>query len=212
MGKIDFYKLAVEAAQIADDKKAENIVILDIQKLTAVANFFVIATATSTPQINAICGEIEKVFKEKGISVVRREGRSSPSWSVLDYGGLVVHVMTPEVRETYNLERLWQKAPNIDFLKPVMLKIKTAAEAVLRENNMVEKTVRKAVKKAEKKIKKAEAKVIKFSKKADKKIEKAKKVVNKNVVKANKKIASAKKKANAVKAGVKAFKAEMKRK
>ena len=211
MGQIDFYKLAVKAADIADSKKAEDIIILDIQKLTAMANFFVIATATSTPQINAICAEIEKTFKEEGVMPVRREGIASTTWRVIDYGGLVVHMMTPDVRDTYNLERLWQQAENINFSKP-MLKIKAAAQAVLKEKDIVEKAVKKTVKTAKKKMKKAEKKAVKLSKKADKKIAKVKKAVKKDISKAGKKIATVKKKVKAVKEGVKAFKKAMKKK
>ena len=122
MEKIDFKKLAIEAAKIADDKKAENIVILDIQNLTAMANFFVIAAADSTPQINAIASEIEKTFKEQGIPVVRREGVSSASWRVIDYGGIVIHVMSAHTRESYNLEKLWENAKILKEDTPQILK------------------------------------------------------------------------------------------
>lgn len=105
---IDFKKFAEEAAKIADDKKAINTIVLDVRKQTAMANYFVITSAESTPQINAICAEIEKTFKDKGLNLLRREGVSSQSWRVIDFGGLVVHVMSPEVRATYDIEKLWQ--------------------------------------------------------------------------------------------------------
>ena len=68
MAKIDFLKLVKKAARIAGDKKAVNTVILDVRNLTEIADYFVISTAESTPQINAICEKVEKVFKEKEIA------------------------------------------------------------------------------------------------------------------------------------------------
>jgi ribosome-associated protein len=110
MAKIDFLELAEIAVKIAEDKKARDAFIFDVRKLTAATNYFVIVTAESAPQINAVAQDIEKVFKERGITILRKEGTSSPSWKVLDYGGMMAHIMSPEMRELYKLENLWEKS------------------------------------------------------------------------------------------------------
>jgi ribosome-associated protein len=120
MAKINFLKLAVKAAEIADDKKAINTIILDVRDITAIVNYFVITTADSIPQINAISGEIEKAFNEQDIKLLRKEGVYSTSWQVIDYGGLVIHIMSPSIRELYKLEKLWDNAKTV---QPKKLKV-----------------------------------------------------------------------------------------
>jgi len=178
MGKIDFRDLAVKAAKIADDKKALGTVILDVRDLTAIADYFVITTAESTPQINAVCSEIEKDFKERGIQAVRREGISSQSWRVIDYGGLVVHVMSPSVRDMYKLERLWQDAKSVKFQETPVLKIvepeklkefaEKAKKTIKREGKKIKKKMPKTVKRVKKAVKKARTKIKGAEKKAKK--------------------------------------------
>jgi ribosome-associated protein len=114
MKKIDFLKLARRAAQVADDKKGRDIVILNVRRLTTVANYFLIVTADSAPQMNAILDTIHDTLREEeGIKPVRREGKDSASWTVLDYGGLVIHAMSPASRTMYNLERIWADAKKV---------------------------------------------------------------------------------------------------
>lgn len=108
---IDFFRLALKAAEIADTKKAADTVVLDVRDLTSLSDYFVITTAESAPQINAISQDIEKTFKTvEDIIPVRREGISSPSWRVIDYGGLIVHIMSPQIRASYDIENVWHKA------------------------------------------------------------------------------------------------------
>ena len=110
--KINFSKLAKLAKQIAEDKKGENVVVLDVRKKTEITNYFVIATANSMPQINAIVNEIEKTFKEDfDVKVLRRDGgKNAINWKVLDFGGIIVHVMSQDLRCLYNLESIWKKS------------------------------------------------------------------------------------------------------
>lgn len=108
MKNTDFLELAKHAFKIAEDKKGENIVLLDVKGLTEIANYFVIVTANSFPQINGIASEIEKTFKyDFNTPVIRRDGIDSANWRVLDFGGLLVHIMHPSVREQYGLEKIW---------------------------------------------------------------------------------------------------------
>jgi ribosome-associated protein len=216
MSKISFLELAVKAAKIAEDKKAINTVILDIIPLTSMANYFVIATAESTPQINAVCNEIEKTFKENGVAPVRREGIASASWRVIDYGGLVIHVMSPAIRDAYRLETLWSGAKTITFQDFPVLKIASSQKIKELEKN-VEKVLNagekkvmetaKAVKKVSKEVKKEAAKTVKAGKKQLKEAKKTVKKVSKEVEKTVKaKVKEAKKIAFALGKGVEAFK------
>ncbi|MDR1695473.1 MAG: ribosome silencing factor [Endomicrobium sp.] len=197
MEKFDFLSLAKEAAKIADDKKSENVVILDVRDLTAIANYFVIAAADSAPQINAICGEIEKKFKEKGIPIVRREGIDSGSWRVTDYGGLIIHVMSPSVRETYNLEKLWKDAKTVKTGIAEILKVKPSGK--IKEYAEVLSEIVKKEKKA------AAGSAEKISETASKKISAAKKSVEKGIKTAGDKVKKAKRTVRAVGKGIEAF-------
>ncbi|GHT64663.1 ribosomal silencing factor RsfS [Endomicrobiia bacterium] len=113
--KIDFYELALKAAWIADDMKAIDTVILNVCNLTTIANYFVVTTAQSTPQMNAISADIKKTFKEQDVRSLGRDGISSSTWQVIDYGGVIAHIMSPEIRELYKLEKLWDNADVIDI-------------------------------------------------------------------------------------------------
>ena len=102
--------MAKKAKEIAEDKKGEDVIIIDVKDLTSITNYFVIITANSTPQINAISSEIEKVFKyDYETPAVRKEAKSG-NWFVLDFGGVLVHIMNSETRLQYELEKIWLQA------------------------------------------------------------------------------------------------------
>ena len=205
MGKIDFRALAVEAAGIASDKKALDSVILDIRELTVIADYFVIATAESTPQANAVCAEIEKKFKEQGIAPLRREGSASLSWRALDYGGLLIHIMSPEVRETYNLEKLWNEAKRIKVKDAPIFHIPESKE-IKKSVERVTKAIAKAANKGKKKIKKEAQKTVrKAAKKLGSKIKTAGRKIEKGLKKAEKKVKETKKTVKAFGKGIEAF-------
>lgn len=104
-------RLAVEAAQ---SKKAAGITVLDLKELGAFTQYFVICTGFSTPQVQAICSEIEEqVDKNMKRSPEHREGRGSAEWALLDYGSFIVHVFGEQARRYYDLERLWRSAPKL---------------------------------------------------------------------------------------------------
>ena len=152
MKKIDFLKLAKQAVKIAEDKKGENVVLLDVQEKTPITNYFVIATANSMPQINAIVNEIEKTFKyDYSVDVLRRDGgNAAVNWKVLDFGGIIVHVMSQDLRQLYNLEHIWEN----DESKPKKKKIvkKTVTKKAVAKKTTAKKI--KAVKKSKKVVKK----------------------------------------------------------
>lgn len=110
--------LARRSARLADDKKGEDILILNIKRISSFAEYLIIVTAGSLPQINAISESIKKHISENfGLLPLHREGRRSESWAVLDYAGLVIHIMSQQTRQFYRLEKLWDKARRISFSK-----------------------------------------------------------------------------------------------
>jgi ribosome-associated protein len=137
MEKVDFLSLALSAAQIADDKKASDIVVLDVKDLTSICDYLVIITAHSTPQINAISDEMEKRFKDMELYVLRKDGSNSDSWKVLDYGGLIVHIMSQEIRAVYDLDGFWKSAKDI---APRPSKPKTSHVDVVDLDAFIEKS------------------------------------------------------------------------
>jgi ribosome-associated protein len=104
-------RLAVEAAQ---NKKAGAVTVLDLDGFAAFTQYFVICTGYSTPQIQAICNEVEELlYKELKRSPEHREGQRSAEWALLDFGGFIVHVFGEQARRYYDLERLWRAAPSL---------------------------------------------------------------------------------------------------
>ncbi len=101
------------AAQAAFDKKAENIVALDVSEHLVITDVFLIASASSDRQVNAIVDAIEAALDLEDIDPIRREGNREGKWVLLDYFDVVVHVQQNEERSLYDLERLWSDCPQI---------------------------------------------------------------------------------------------------
>ncbi len=98
---------------VASDKLAEDIVLLDLRGLAPFADYFVIMSAESSRQIEALEEDLIQTLKESGILRHRREGTPASGWVLLDFSNVIVHVFSPEEREFYDLERLWQRAPQV---------------------------------------------------------------------------------------------------
>jgi len=105
-------ELALHIAEILDSKKGEDIAVLDVNHLTSVTDFFVIAGAHSTLQARAMAEEVEDRLSEEGLEARRRDGYGDSRWIVLDYASVIVHVFHYEEREVYNIERLWMDGSN----------------------------------------------------------------------------------------------------
>ncbi|HEY6947101.1 MAG TPA: ribosome silencing factor [Candidatus Acidoferrum sp.] len=104
------------AVQAAQEKKASGIVVLDLSGASTFTDYFVICTGFSTPQVQAICTEIEEqLYKQMARSVRHREGYRSADWALLDFGGFIVHVFSEQARRYYDLERLWRMAPKLEI-------------------------------------------------------------------------------------------------
>jgi len=111
---IDSKQLAVLTRELADSKKADNIVIMDVRGLSNVTDFFVVASGTSHPHLRAILDEItEKLDLLHGLRPRAVDGQLPSSWVVLDYGEVIVHLMLEETRKKYDLESLWSDAPRV---------------------------------------------------------------------------------------------------
>jgi len=108
-------EIANFAAEIANDKKAKDTIIIDIRGLSVIADYFVITNGNSETQVQAITNEIKKRMGEADIKIKGIEGYKQARWVLLDIGDVVVHVFHKEDRKYYNLDRLWGDAPRIDL-------------------------------------------------------------------------------------------------
>ena len=106
---------ALAVAQVAIDKKAQDVILLEISKVVSYADYFLICSGRSEVQVKAITDAIAQHFKEKGIHPLHVEGLTEGRWVLLDYDELIVHVFLEETRQFYNLERLWRDVPSITF-------------------------------------------------------------------------------------------------
>ena len=102
------------AAKALDGKKAENISAVRIEDLTPLAEYFLIATATSNTHVRALTDEVEDALAAAGEKPHHIEGKSS-GWIVLDYRSVIVHIFTPEQREFYDLDRMWSDGEAVDL-------------------------------------------------------------------------------------------------
>jgi ribosome-associated protein len=101
---------AIECGRLALDKKARDVVMLELSGLTDIADYFIVATGTSERHVKTVAEGIELGMKEKGIKVVSMEGYNDGRWIIIDYGDLIVHVFLESLRELYDLDNLWLEA------------------------------------------------------------------------------------------------------
>jgi ribosome-associated protein len=126
---MDSKKLALLCRDLADNRKAENIVVLDVQKLSSVTDYFVVASGTSEPHLRAITDEItDKLRDSYDLRPRAVDGTFQTAWVVLDYFDVIVHVMRADARERYNLEGLWGDAPKVRTKKKAPAKKKTEVD------------------------------------------------------------------------------------
>lgn len=102
-------------AEIAKDKKANDIVLMDMRKVSTFCDYFIIASANTSRHIKAISDEIEVKLKERGIRLWHAEGEKEAKWVLLDYGDCLVHIFEPETRRFYDLEGLWGDVSQVKF-------------------------------------------------------------------------------------------------
>ena len=108
-------ELVEEVAQVLDEKKAKDIVVIDVRNIFPISDFFIIASGGSTTQVKALADHVEKKMKEHNFFPARVEGHQEGRWVLVDYGDFIVHVFHEEELEFYKLERFWGDAPQRNF-------------------------------------------------------------------------------------------------
>lgn len=111
---VDVAKTIVD---VAADKKASDVTLIDIRELSVLADYFVICTGANRRQIQAIASAIDDKMTELHVNTRGREGNAEGGWVLLDYGDVIVHIFGPMEREFYRLERLWSEAPTVVYLQ-----------------------------------------------------------------------------------------------
>ena len=110
-------ELALKAANAALEKKALDVLVLELAGITIIADYFVICSGESTTQVKAIADSVAHEFAEKGIKPLGIEGLNYCHWALLDYGDVIIHIFEKETREYYSLEKLWMDAKTIEIDK-----------------------------------------------------------------------------------------------
>lgn len=113
-----FRFVASAVAKALSDKKAEDVLLLHVARTSPITDYLLIATATSTPHLEALEVELDKAAKEYHLSPLHRARPRSPSWRVVDYGGVLVHLMTQETRDLYALEKIYPDARRVKWDEP----------------------------------------------------------------------------------------------
>jgi ribosome-associated protein len=106
-------EVARRVVELAEDKKAADIVLLDLRELTTLADYFVVCSGGSERQLGAIADAIVEGLRADGLRPIGREGRSTSHWMLLDFGSVIVHVFTPPERDFYQLEKHWSAARTV---------------------------------------------------------------------------------------------------
>ena len=127
MSKADALRLTKLAAVAADEKLGESIVALDVSKESTLSDYFVFITGTSHVHIRALEDGIREALRHSGGSLTRTDGQRGHLWRVLDYGGLIVHIMDAKTREFYSIEKLWERGRPVQWgAKPAPVAAKSA--------------------------------------------------------------------------------------
>ena len=108
-------QIAYEVTKALDEKKGNDIKLLKIDKVSSLADYFLICTGTSNTHVRTLCDYAEYTLEQLGEPMLGREGHRGNTWELLDFGSIVVHVFTQEAREFYSLERLWADAEEINI-------------------------------------------------------------------------------------------------
>ena len=113
-------EIAYQVTKVLDEKKGMNIKLLKIDRVSSLADYFLICTGTSNTHVKTLCDYAEYTMEQIGEPMLGREGHRGNSWELLDFGTLVVHVFTEEARKFYDLERLWADAEDVDLSEIVL--------------------------------------------------------------------------------------------
>lgn len=114
---LDPAQLAKTAVDTASDKKAFDILLLDIRDVTTIADYFVICSGNNSRQLQAIADAVDEELGKQGAQLLHREGVADAGWVLLDFGDIIVHIFGAKEREYYHLERLWSEAKTVVYLQ-----------------------------------------------------------------------------------------------
>jgi ribosome-associated protein len=112
------HEQAIFIAQAAKDKKAEDVLVLEVGDLTSLADFFILASGESERQVRGLASVIEKAMSTQYHTKPVIEGKETANWILLDYGDIIVHIFRSDIRQYYALEKLWADAPQIAIPEP----------------------------------------------------------------------------------------------
>jgi ribosome-associated protein len=114
--KTDAETVAIVAARAADDKQGSNILVLNVGDILAITEMFVVVSASNSRQLRTIANEVTaKIREESDRPLLRSEGMAEQQWVLLDYGDVIVHIFSEDIREFYEIERLYQDVPVVDW-------------------------------------------------------------------------------------------------
>ena len=114
---LDPGQLARAAVDAASDKKASDVILLDIRDVSTIADYFVICSGNNTRQLQAIADAVEEQLEKQGAKLLHREGVAETGWLLLDFGDVIVHIFGIKEREYYRLEHLWNDAKTVVYLQ-----------------------------------------------------------------------------------------------
>lgn len=114
-GKDQSKEIAKLAIQALEDKKAEDIKVIDISEVSVLADYFIIASGTNRSQIQALTDNVEEMLGKAGMAVKQIEGYDSANWILMDFGDIIVHIFDKENRLFYDLERIWRDGKSVDL-------------------------------------------------------------------------------------------------
>jgi ribosome-associated protein len=112
---LEAYEKALLCARLADDKKADNPVILELKGISVLADYFIICSSSSSRGVQAIAVHIEKMMKEAGARALGIEGLNEGAWVLMDYDDVIIHIFKEPERAFYDLENLWTECPRVPF-------------------------------------------------------------------------------------------------
>ncbi len=108
-------ELALLSAKMLDQKKAKDIIIIDIEEKSGFADYLLVATAASMRQMSSLADELQDGLAEEGIMMSHQEGRGNSGWILMDYGDIIINIFTEPQREKYQIEKVWMDCPRLDF-------------------------------------------------------------------------------------------------
>ena len=136
---MDSITLANRISELIFNKKGYDVKILDLKEVASFTDYFVICSADSDTQVKAIADEVDKSLKDQGMKSWHKEGYRALNWVLLDYVDVVVHIFKKDVREYYNLEKLWGDAPVVEVEDPALKKAEVKIKKTIRKAKEIKK-------------------------------------------------------------------------